>query len=67
MNDADVKKLEEPKKEMEAELKSLKKAMGPHKMWASNNKITVKQLVFCKTWRQQGKQKLAKAGSPEAK
>ena len=42
VNDADVKKLEELKKEMEAELKSLKKAMGPHKMWASNNKITVK-------------------------
>ena len=42
VNDADVKKLEELTKEMEAELKSLKKAMGPHKMWASNNKITVK-------------------------
>ena len=42
MNDADVKKLEELKKEMEAELKSLKKAMAPHKMWASNNKIIVK-------------------------
>ena len=42
MNDADVKKLEELKKELEAELKSLKKAMAPHKMWASNNKITAK-------------------------
>ena len=42
VNDADVKKLEELKKEMEAELKSLKKAVAPHKMWASNNKINVK-------------------------
>ena len=42
VNDADVKKLEELKKELEAELKSLKKAMAPHKMWASNNKITAK-------------------------
>ena len=37
VNDADVKKLGELKKEMEAELKSLKKAVAPHKMWASNN------------------------------
>ena len=37
VNDADVKKLEELKKEMEAELKSLKKAVAAHKMWASNN------------------------------
>ena len=42
VNDADVKKLEELKKEMETELKSLKKAVAPHKMWASNNKINVK-------------------------
>ena len=42
VNDADVNKLEELKKEMEAELKGLKKAVAPHKMWASNNKINVK-------------------------
>ena len=39
VNDADVKRLEEL---MEAELKSLKKPVAPHKMWASNNKINVK-------------------------
>ena len=37
----DLKKLEDLKKELEKEVKSLKKEMAPHKLWAEHKGLLV--------------------------